>query len=57
MKSSDQWAVIIINYLQKNPVKTMAEATAQIKHVVEAVQDDAQVISIPANDSGPDTAA
>lgn len=44
MKTSDEWAPIIIAYLQKNPVKNIAEATAQIKGIVEMVQEDCGAI-------------
>ena len=43
MKSSEDWAVEIIAYMQKNPVTTFLAAKDQIKHVVELVQKDAAI--------------
>ena len=43
MKSSEDWAVEIIAYMQKNPVTTFLAAKDQIKHMVELVQKDAAI--------------
>lgn len=41
MKNSTEWSAWIIDYMQKNPVKTFNAAQAQIKHIVDLVQEDA----------------
>jgi hypothetical protein len=57
MKTKQQWAKIIIDFMQKNRVDTMESATTQIEEIVEMVQLDATgEKSIPANDEGPDAA-
>lgn len=58
MKSSKEWAVIIIAYMQKNPVKTLEEATAQIVAIIEMIQEDCGALPPPAaNDDEPDSVA
>lgn len=53
MKTPDEWSAWIIDYMQKNPVKTYAAAQYQIKHIVTLVQEDAAWTA--ENDNAPGT--
>lgn len=55
MKTSEQWADIIISYMQKNPITSLESAKLQIKTIVEMVQEDIiGVASGAANDDEPE---
>ena len=41
MKTADEWATEIIQFMQKHPVTTFSAAREQIKGIVERVQEDA----------------
>lgn len=58
MKDSDQWAEFIIKYLGDHPVTSIEAAKAQIKMIIEMVQDD--IIGVAAgadNQNDPNAAA
>ena len=53
MRSAEEWAPIIFNYMQKHPVKSGEEIIPQIIAIVEMVQEDCGVVLVdPANDRG-----